>query len=211
MDLTSLTFAVMLAVAALGLDTIWHHRDVILESSAAGKLDKASLDVGTMNLVLKDEVNRVSATQSVMAKPRIRTSRQDGIGMAIATAANVQSVAYALQAQAGFEPDDIRLALFSEDGKAKVLVSGSGKRPIVTFEQLLVQEKDEPVVDLLHRAALIGLARIDPYITALNLMQRHEHDRNFADVQALIEFARSQLPPTPTSLDRSLLENLDGI
>jgi tetratricopeptide (TPR) repeat protein len=211
MDLTTLTFAVMLAISALGLDTIWHHGDVMLASSAAGKLDKSSLDVTVMSLILQDEVNRISATPSVVARPRIRTN-DAGIGMAIATAANMQSLVYALQGQVGFQPDKISLALFSENGAAKVLISGSGNsRPSVTFEQVVTQQKDEAIEDLVHRAALVGLARIDPYITALNLMRRHEFDKNFADVLGLIEFTKSLLPPTPNNTDRSLLENLQGI
>jgi tetratricopeptide (TPR) repeat protein len=211
MDLTTLTFAVMLAISALGLDTIWHHGDVVVASSAAGKLDKSSLDVTVMNLILQDEVNRISATPSVVARPRIRTN-DGGIGMAIATAANMQSLVYALQGQVGFQPDKISLALFSENGAAKVLISGSGNsRPSVTFEQVVTQQKDEAIEDLVHRAALVGLARIDPYITALNLMRRHEFDKDFADVLGLIEFTKGQLPPTQNNPDRSLLENLQGI
>jgi tetratricopeptide (TPR) repeat protein len=211
MDLTTLTLAVMLAVSALGIDTVWHHKDVLMETSAAGKLDKTTLDINTMNLILKHEVDRMSATQSVVTKPRIRTDKGDGIGMAIATAANMQSIAYALQSQFGYHSDQIKLALFGEDGTAKVLVTGSGSTPVATFEQLVVQEKDETVVELVRRAALVGLARIDPYIAALNLLQRHEIDRDFTHVQGLVEFAKSQLPPKPLSLDRSLLENLQGI
>src|SRR6185437_14786775 len=59
--------------------------------------------------------------------------------------------------------------------------------------------------------ALIGMARIDPYMTALNLMQRHAADKDFADVESLIVYAKSRLPPTPVNRDRSLFENLQGI
>ena len=213
MDLTTITLGLFLALSAIGFDTIWHHDEVVVQSSAAGRLEKSTLDVGVMNLVLMDEVNRVSATPSVIARTRIRTSNTGGIGMAIATAANLQSVARALQSQVGFQPDEIRLALFSEDGIPKVLISGTGglDRPTVTFEQVVVQHQNEPVVDLVRRATLLGLAHIDPYITALNLMRRHEFDKDFSDVQALVEFAKAQLPPKPLSPDRSLLENMQGI
>lgn len=211
MDLTTLTFAVMLALSAIGLDTIWHRDEVVLTSSAAGKLEKSTVDVGMMNIIIKDEMNRLSSTPSVVARPRVRTG--GGIGMAIATAANLQSIAHALQTQVGYQPDEIKLLLFSEDGVPKVLISGTGssQRPTVTFEQIVAQEKDEPVAELIRRATLIGMARIDPYITALNLMRRHEYDKDFTNVQALVEFAKSQLPPKPISSDRSLLENMQGI
>ena len=213
MDLSTLALVIMLAISAVGLDSVWHRGDVILESSSAGKLDKTSFDVGMMDLILKDEVNRVLTTPSVVSLARIHTGGQNGFGMAIAKAANLQSLAYALQTQFGYQPDKIGLALFSENGVAKVLVSGagSGQRPIVTFEQVVVQDMNETVVELVHRAALVGLAHIDPYITALNLMRRHELDKDFTDVQSLVEFAKSQLPPKTVSFDRSLLENIQGI
>jgi tetratricopeptide (TPR) repeat protein len=174
-------------------------------------VDKSGLDVNMMNLILKNEVNRISATPSVVARPRIRTGNSPGIGMAVATAANLQSLAYALQAQVGLEPDDIRLALYSENGVAKVLVSGNGSGRGITFEQVVIQNQNETVVALVHRAALVGLALFDPYITALNLMRRHELDKDFSDVQSLVEYTKAKLPPKPVSADRSLLENMQGI
>src|SRR5262249_14186877 len=53
--------------------------------------------------------------------------------------------------------------------------------------------------------------RIAPYLTALNLMERHGTDKDFADVETLVNFAKSQLSPMPRSPARSLFENLQGI
>ena len=170
MDLTTLTMFVMLAMAAVGLDTVWHPTEVILEASAAGKIDKATIDENMINGILKSEVDRISSTPTLMAKPRVRLASQGGIGMAIASAVNMQSVAYALQTKVGIQPDQIRIALFSEDGAIKVLVTGSGGQRVRSFEQQVEQQKGETVVALLHRAALVGMSRIDPYLTALDLM-----------------------------------------
>jgi tetratricopeptide (TPR) repeat protein len=210
MDLTTLTMLVMLAMAAVGLDTVWHPTEVILEASA-GKIDKATIDENMINGILKSEVDRISSTPTLMAKPRVKLASQGGIGMAIASAANMQSVAYALQSKVGIQPDQIRIALFSEDGAIKVLVTGSGGQRVRSFEQQVEQQKGETVVALLHRAALVGMSRIDPYLTALDLMQRHAGDEDFSDAETLINFAKSQIPPTPLSVDRSLFENLQGI
>ena len=137
--------------------------------------------------------------------------RHGGFGMAIATAANLQSIAYALQQDVGYRPDQINVALFSENGAIKVLVTGSGGQRVNGFEQLVEQHKGESVIDLLHRAALIGMARVDPYLTALSLMQRHETDTDFSDAETLIIVAKGKIAPTPLSFDRSLFENLQGI
>lgn len=211
MDPTTLAMIFLLAITSIGIDTVWHPTEVILEGSMVGKFDKTSLDENMVNAVLKDEVERISATPSLMAKPRVQLGQQGGIGMAIATAANLQNVAYALQAKAGFQADQIKIALFTEDGTAKVLVTGSGGHRVGPFEQEVDQQKGETVVALLHRAALVGMARIDPYLTALNLMQRHAADKDFADVESLITYAKSRLPPAPVNRERSLFENLQGI
>ena len=211
MDLTTLTIVLLLAVSGISIDAVWHPSDVILEGTTAGKLDKASVDENMVNTILKDEVARVSSTPSVMAKPRVQLGKPTGLGMAIATAAHMEDIAYALQAKVGYQPDQIRIALFNEGGTAKVLVTGSGRHWVGAFEQEIEQQKGETVIALLHRAALVGMARIDPYLTALNMMQRHSVDKDFSDVDSLIIFAKSQLPPTPINAERSLYENLQGI
>jgi Tfp pilus assembly protein PilF len=211
MDLTTLAMVLMLAVTAVGVDTIWHPTDVILETSNAGKLENATVDDAMINGILNSEVDRIASTPSLMAKAQVQLGRQGGIGMAIAAAANMQSVALALQSRVGRQPDQIRIALFSEDATNKVLVTGSGRNRVRAFEQEVVQQKGETVIALLHRASLVGLARIDPYMTALDLMQRHASDKDFSDAETLINFAKSQIPPTPLSQDRSLFENLQGI
>ena len=121
------------------------------------------------------------------------------------------SVAYAVQSQLGIQPDHIKLRLFAEESTAKILVTGFGSRRFNSFQQEVVQQKDESIVALAHRASVIAIARIDPYITALNLMQRHADNRDFHDCEAIIQYAMAQLPPTPVNAERSRFENLQGI
>lgn len=75
----------------------------------------------------------------------------------------------------------------------------------------MVKEKEETLVALAHRAAILTMARIDPYITALNLMQRHTDDKDFHDAEAVMAFAMATLPPTPQNVERSRFLNLEGI
>jgi tetratricopeptide (TPR) repeat protein len=123
----------------------------------------------------------------------------------------MQSVAYALQAQLGYRPDQIKLSLFGEAGAAKILVTGTGHQRMASFQQQVTLEPGETIVDLVRRATVIGMAHIDPYITALNEMQTHADDKNFAHAEAIVRFALAALPPTPESFERSLLENLNGL
>jgi len=58
---------------------------------------------------------------------------------------------------------------------------------------------------------LWGGSQLAPYSTALYLINQHASDKDFTDVVALIEHAKALLPPTPTSFDRALLDNLLGL
>lgn len=211
MDLTTFSLAVGLIIALLGFDTMLHPRDVVLEAQVAARVEKIVITEEMLTDILKEEVGRISDTQSVIARPIVQVGRPDGIAISIAEALHVPSVAYAVQSQLGIQPDHIKLRLFAEESTAKILVTGFGSRRFNSFQQEVVQQKDESIVALAHRASVIAIARIDPYITALNLMQRHADDRDFHDCEAIIQYAMAQLPPTPVNAERSRFENLQGI
>jgi tetratricopeptide (TPR) repeat protein len=211
LDLTTLTYVVVLLFGFLGVDAIVHHPDVILEAQSTGVFEKTNISVDLVNDVLRQEVERISATPTVMTKPVIRVGRLEGLAMSVSEALKMQALAYALQAQVGYRPDEIKLSLYAEGGTAKVLVSGTGHKRMASFQQLLTQEQGETVIALVQRAAVIGMAHIDPYITALSEVQSHADDRDFADAETVIRFALASLPPTPVNFERSLFENLNGI
>jgi tetratricopeptide (TPR) repeat protein len=66
-------------------------------------------------------------------------------------------------------------------------------------------------VQLVQRAGILGLGKIDPYFTALYLIQLHARDRDFALATTLIDTTLAQIPQTPISRDRALFQNLKGI
>jgi tetratricopeptide (TPR) repeat protein len=211
MDLTTLSYVLVFVLGYLGVDAAMHPPDVIFEAQTVGTFDKTTISTGLVDEVMKHEVQRISATPTVMTKPVMRIGRLEGLAMSLAEATKLQSVAYALQAQLGHRPDEIKISLFGEGGTAKVLVSGTGRQRMASFQQQLVLEPGETIVDLLQRATLVGMAHIDPYITALNEMQNHADDKNFTAAQSIIKFAMAGLPPTPQSFERALFENLNGL
>jgi tetratricopeptide (TPR) repeat protein len=211
MDLTTLTYVLLLAVGFLGVDAAMHPPDAILEAEAIGTFEKTTINVDLVNEVLNQEVDRISATPTVMTKPVIRVGRLPGLAMSVAEAMKMQSVAYALQAQLGHRPDQIKVSLYGEGGTAKILVTGTGYQRMPSFQQQLTLEPGETIVDLVRRATMVGMAHIDPYITALNEMQIHANDKDFTHAETIIKYAIAVLPPTPVNFDRSLFENLNGL
>ena len=86
-----------------------------------------------------------------------------------------------------------------EEGTTKILVSGSGLGGRVRtppFEELLTIRPGETLVQLVHRGAIAGLGRIDPYFTALYLIRSHVEDRDFSEASALIDRTLSEVAPT---------------
>ena len=211
MDLTTLTYVFLLAIGFLSFDAALHPPDAILESEAIGTFDKTTITAALVDDVMKQTVERIEATPTVMTRAAIRVGRLQGLAMSVAEAVKMQSVAYALQAQLGYRIDQIKITLYGEGGSAKVLVTGTGQQRMTSFQQQLTLEPNETIVELLERASVIGIAHIDPYVTALNQMQIHADDKNFTVAQTIIKYAMETLPPTPLNFERSLFENLNGL
>src|SRR4051794_25426145 len=211
MDLTTLTYVFLLAVAFLGFDAAIHPPDAILESETIGTFDKTTVTPALVDDVMRQTVQRIEATPSVMTRAAIRVGRLQGLAMSVAEAVKMQSVAYALQSQLGYRTDQIKITLYGEGGTAKVLLTGTGQQRMTSFQLQLKLEPNETIVELLERASVIGIAHIDPYITALNQMQTHADDKDFKVAETIIKYAMEALPPTPVNFERSLFENLNGL
>jgi tetratricopeptide (TPR) repeat protein len=213
MDLTTLAAALFIALGLLAADTYVHSDSVELEVIAAPSLvrsERMSLDQPTLELEFEDQLHQIASTVSLVQTPLIRTGQDEGVGQAVFAAIRLKHAALALQTELGYEPDRIRLALYIEHGQLHGLISGADRR-VGKFRRILVAEKDEALVDFVHRSALWSAAKLAPYTTALYLLQKHADDKDFAEVLALADDAKAQMPPTPVSLDRSLFENLLGI
>jgi tetratricopeptide (TPR) repeat protein len=122
----------------------------------------------------------------------------------------LEDVAHALQGELGYTTDNLRLALYTEDGAIRGGVRGNSRR-VGSFHQVLVPQKEEKLLAFVHRCSLWGASQLAPYLTALYLLQTHAADKEFGDVVALAEQAKSKLPPAPINYDRSAFDNLLGI
>lgn len=210
MDLTTLFGVVFLALGLIGADTIRHAGSIVVEVTPAPQIGGEVIDQTTLEAEFDDQLYAIARTQSVIEPPEIRTSHDQGLGMALAHAVNASEVVYGLQTAAGYAPDRLRLALYLEHGELRGQVSGTTHN-IGSFRQVIVPYKDEPLLGFVRRCALWSASQVAPYATALYLMQKHSADKDFTDVVALIDHAKSELPPTPISFDRSAFDNLSGI
>jgi Tfp pilus assembly protein PilF len=210
MELTTLALALMFSIGLLGADSVMHAGSVEVEVAIAPKIETISIDEHTLSLQFKDQLDVITSTASVVHPPEIRSRHEQGLGMALAEAVNAQTVAFALQREMGYDPNNIRFALFIENGAMRGSVAGRSHL-VGTFSQVIAPNADESLMSFVRRCALWGGSQLAPYSTALYLLQQHASDKDFTDVIALVEHARALLPPTPTSFERALLDNLLGL
>ncbi len=210
MDLTILAAVIFLSFGLIGMDTVMHSGSIVVEVTPAPAMQGEVVDQATLEAEFDDQLFQVARIQSVVEPPEIRTSRDQGVGMAIAQAVHAEDIAYALQTQFRYAPDRLRLALYLEHGELRGQISGIS-RHIGTFRQVLAPNQNEALLPFVRRCALWSVSQLAPYATALYLMQKHASDKDFTDVLALIDHARNEVPPTPVSFDRSVLDNLRGI
>jgi len=214
MDLTTLGVVLALLVGLLGVDTVLEPTSAVFEVSIPAKYDRVAVNEDTVSAILKTTVADVFGVTSLVTAPKIRVGATGGIGMAVAQAIKVEPIAVALQSEVGYTPAQIRLALIGEDGTTKMLVTGAnpgGRIPIPPFQDVVTLKPGESIVQLVRRAAIDGLGRLDPYFTALYLVQLHSQDKDFTKASAIIDTALALIAPTPISPERAVFENLQGI
>jgi len=210
MDLTTIAAALLLALGLLGTDAVINANSVVVDVTAPPKLDNIVIDQATLEQEFEDELYAIAKVSSVVEPPEIHASRDQGLGTALAKSLKLEDVAVALQGELGYTTDKLRLALYTEDGAIRGLVSGNNGH-LGSFRQVLVPQKDEKLLAFVHRCSLWGASQLAPYVTALYLLQKHAADKDFSDVVALVEQAESKLPAMLISFDRSAFDNLLGI
>ncbi len=210
MDFTTLAVALLVAFGLLTTDAVLRSGSVAVEVAAPSNVFKKVIDQQSLETVFTAQLDAIAATVSMVNAPEIRSSHDEGIGMTLADSVNVKPLAFALQRQFGYNPDQLRLSLFIENESLRGVVSGHGHAN-GEFSQEFDPEKGEKLLSFIQRCATWGASQLAPYTTALYLLQRHVGDGQFRDVVALSAHALAALPPAPVSEDRAQFENLLGL
>lgn len=102
MDLTTLFGDVFLAPGPIGVNTVRHAGSIVVEVTPPPQISGEVIDQATLEAEFDDQLYAIGRTQSVIEPPEIRTSRDQGPGMALAHAVNASELVYALQTVAGY-------------------------------------------------------------------------------------------------------------
>ncbi len=210
MELTTILIGALIALGVIGTDAALTSGSVFVEVNEPPWTEKTDVDKIAVESQIETILTDVAGTRSVVEPPEITFSRYHGVGMAVAEALEIDKVAFAVQTEFGFAPDQLRVEFYEDDGTIRALLSGVGEK-VSTLSEVVTIGKDEPFMAFVRRSALVGVSRIAPYGTAIYLFKEHAGDKDFTEVLSLVERSKAGLPPTPTNLDRSLFDNLLGL
>jgi hypothetical protein len=210
MDITTIAYAVAIALGLLAVDTAVYSGSVVIEVVGPPKTEKMDIDEGAVQAQFNHLISDVVATRSLLRPPELIWSSNQGIGMAVAQSLGLGKDAVALKNELGFTPNELRVSFYWEDGTLRSLVDGVGEGGF-EFGEVLAQKKDETLMDFVSRSALTGVAELSPYYTALYLLQAHSVDKNFKELNDLIERNVALTTPAHINPDKSLYDNLLGL
>jgi len=210
MDLTALFLAASIVIGLVTLDTIRTSDRAVVEVAPLPRFEKISIDHDTVEQEFAEQLSKVAKVVSVILPPEIRTQTDIGLVKAISNMLRITDLTRAVEADFGYEPDGMRLALFTDGGRMGAVVSGTGKR-VGRFRIIAHPMENESFIDFVRRCSLIGSSELAPYGTALYLLQNASRTGDPAPAKRLAERAIAALPDTPESFERSLLENVQGL
>ncbi len=216
MDLVTIGYVILVALGIIGVDTVIHADSVVVEVHAPSQVGSTQIDQPMIAGLVDSELRRLASPRSLVADPEIVMGDQKSVAMALADVANVRPVAVALQSQLGYQPTGLRFDVFTEGGTPQVMVSGRAPGHLGDFEELVVQRKGETVPDMIRRAVLIAMSRLDPYTTTLYLLDSYATNPDAAGAErlkaaeSLAQHANAMLPPATVSPRRSLFNNILG-
>jgi len=209
-DITTLAYAVAIALGLLAVDTAVYSGTVVIEVVGPPKTEKIDVDEGAVQARFSHLIGDVIATRSLLRPPELIWSSNQGLGMAVAQSFGLDKDARALKSELGLTPNELRVSFYWEDGTLRSLVNGVGEGGS-EFGEVLDQKKDETLMDFVNRSALTGVAELSPYYTAVYLLQAHSVDKNFEDLINLIERNVAITTPAHINPDKSLYDNLLGL
>lgn len=210
MDLTTLFAAIGLAFGLLTFETIRTSDRVVLEVASLPAVERMSIDQETVEHEFAYQLDRVARVVSVVVPPEIKSKRDVGVGQAIGSALKIDELARAIEADLGYTPDRLRLAMFTENGRLAAVISGRGRK-VGPYRLVLHPYEAEPLLDFVRRCSLTGASYLAPYGTTLFLLQEGVRNRDLSAAKRLSDRAKAALPDTPESFERSLLLNVDGL
>ena len=197
------TSGIIAADAALNANTVTSRIVVNESSKRAGLTEDVATEAFTQRL------SQIFATKSLLRASSVRASNDKSIVTHLAEAARLSDVQAGFQDLLGLDPIRVTGVVLEESGGLVFRALCNG-RNVACVVRLPITPGETPM-DLLHRGAFETAAQLDPYQTAVALLDPEEGEPDPVRARAILEQRLAALPKLPESWQRALAFNLLGV
>lgn len=216
MEFMTLLYLAMLAVGGVTLDVYQNPQTLEVQVVAPGGNLEPSVDRSFIALVVQEELNRVARLNSMLAHPAIKSADDKDLVETLAESLGGAELVTALSTELAEAPSTLKFALYNDNAKLTMYVSGRSKTPDFGDERfdLAIRQRDgETPVELMKRASIEAAAHIDPYLAMLYMIQKGNETGNqayFDEAMTVVDRFRARYPAGRYML-LARLTNLAGI
>lgn len=210
MDPVTLLTAVAAAFGVLSADAVLHSDTVNIHIALPADVSKTLPKDEVLEEVFISGMEEIVETQSFFGKPTVQSGHAKTIGSVLAHALKVEDFAAAIQHQFGMKVATVNASFTNDGGKLQLMavVSDIDEPP---FTLVVKREADEPLKDMLTRAAEGTMEHLAPYLTAVYLLNEGDHSGNYDKVNHLIAGMTKQYASNAFKKERASALNLAGI
>jgi len=173
MEFLSLSLMLLASsVVGIAVDTYWYPKSIDIEVVDQGD-SPAGIGNGTVTTIIRHQVDRMAKTPSLVSRPHMRPSNEQGFVSAVGEMAGLTPVINLVRGAFQDTPDRLTLGVYQEGGKLTIYGSGTTAdlpRRFELFEIRTIQAEGEAMADTIKRATVSGVARLDPYLAMLHLL-----------------------------------------
>ncbi|MBM3547722.1 MAG: hypothetical protein FJX54_12280 [Alphaproteobacteria bacterium] len=210
LDLTSLIYALIVGFGIFGLDAAWNANTVRTDFTVSDTLGSAGVKPEFATVVFSRELEGVFAVSSLVKAPQVRSSHDKTFVSILAESVGLGNATAAFQDLFGLHPVKILSTLTTEGTLPRLeIVCEAGVRG--TFYLSLEARESETAVSLIRRGAIEAAARLDPYHTALYLLDPPVGEPDTPKARRVLDEAIAVQVAIPVNPIRGRFHNLRGI
>lgn len=209
-DLTSLIYALMVSFGLFGMDAVWNADTIRTEFMVAQSFEDSGTRREFATTAFAHEMRAVFSTESLVKPPPVRSSADKSFVSILADSLGMQNATAAFQDLFGLEPVTLMASLIAEGERRRIEVIGNAGRRGGFYVSLDAEPGEQPVA-LIRRGAVESAARLDPYHTALYLLDPPAGEPAVPRAQRILDEAIAAHTGAPARVHRAQLRNLRGI
>ena len=210
MDPTTVLTAFLAAFGILSADAVLHSDTVNVHISLPADVARTLPKDEVLEEVFISGMEEIVETKSYFGTPSIQSGHAKTVGSVLAHALKIEDFAAAIQHQFGMKVATVNASFTHDGGKLRLMsvVTDIDEPP---FTQVITRETDEPLKDMLTRAAEDTMEHLAPYLSAVYLLNEGDRSGTYDKVDRLIAAMLKQYASSKFRKERASALNLAGI